>query len=221
MGFVEEPTAIESKDVLTVYLAKYGTLRAETSSRFQFQAQAFNFLVVVLTAGVVASSTLIGGEHGGQFNRLVLILPLVAGPLGYLYLSNDLMIFGIASYLDRELSREVSALVGRDIVLTDARLDHLSPRGRTTLAALAYSRWLLFVVPTVAPVVYVALATNVWAEYPFSLLFVADCVIALGLLAAIWATAREQVAWRQQHSRLTATAPPIAAATPEMDTDGA
>jgi hypothetical protein len=84
MGFVEEPTAIESKDVLTVYLAKYGTLRAETSSRFQFQAQAFNFLVVVLTAGVVASNTLIGGELGGQFNRLVLILPLVAGPLGYL-----------------------------------------------------------------------------------------------------------------------------------------
>jgi hypothetical protein len=105
--------------------------------------------------------------------------------------------------------------------LSLARLDHLSPRGRTTLAALANSRWLLFVVPTVAPVVYVALATNVWAEYPFSLLFVADCVIALGLLAAIWATAREQVAWRQQHSRLTATAPPIAAATPEMDADGA
>ena len=44
----------------------------------------------------------------------------------------------------------------------------------------------------------VALATNVWAEYPFSLLFVADCVIALGLLAAIWATAREQVAWRHK-----------------------
>ena len=78
----------------------------------------------------------------------------------------------------------MSALVGRDIVLTDARLDHLSPRGRTTLAALSYSRWLLFVVPTVAPVIYAVLATDA-AGVPFSLLFAADCR-SLGLLAAIW-----------------------------------
>ena len=58
--------------------------------------------------------------------------------------------------------------------------------------------------PAVAPVAYVALATDAWREYPFSLLFAADCLIALGLLAAIWVTAREQVAWRRQHSRLLA-----------------
>lgn len=126
--------------------------------------------------------------------------------MGYLYLSNDLMIFGIAGYLDRELSRDVSVLVGRDIVLTDARLDHLSPRGRSTLATLGYSRWLLFVVPTVAPVIYAALATDAWREPPFSLQFAADCLIALGLLAAIWVTAREQIAWRRQHSRELAAA---------------
>jgi hypothetical protein len=192
-------------DVLSVYMAKYGSLRAETASRFQFQTQAYNFLVVVLTAVVVASSTLLGGGHGAQLEQLILVLPLVAGPLGYLYVSNDLMIFGIAGYLDRALSQDISALVGRDIVLTDARLDHLSQRGRATLAALGYSRWLLFVVPTVAPVVYAALATDAWRELPFSLLFAADCLIALGLLAAIWVTAREQIAWRHQHSRLLAS----------------
>ena len=118
---VDEPTATETgttEDVLSVYLAKYGSLRAETASRFQFQAQAYNFLVVVLTAAVVAAASLLGSGHAAQFERLILVLPLVAGPLGYLYLSNDLMIFGIAGYLDRELSRDVSALVGRDIVLT-------------------------------------------------------------------------------------------------------
>ena len=214
---MDELTAPETGttgDVLSVYLAKYNSLRAETASRFQFQAQAFNFLVVVLTAVVVASSTLLESGQGAQFELLVLVLPLVAGPLGYLYLSNDLMIFGIAGYLDRTLSQDISALVGRDIVLTDARLDHLSPRGRATLAALAYSRWLLFVVPTVAPVAYAALATDVWRDLPFSLLFAADCLIALGLLAAIWATAREQIAWRHQHSRLRAVTGADPAASP-------
>jgi hypothetical protein len=221
---VDEPTATETgttEDVLSVYLAKYGSLRAETASRFQFQA--YNFLVVVLTAAVVAAASLLGSGHGAQFERLILVLPLVAGPLGYLYLTNDLMIFGIAGYLDRELSRDVSALVGRDIVLTDARLDHLSPRGRATLAALGYSRWLLFVVPTVAPVVFAALATGAWRESPFSLLFAADCLIALGLLAAIWVTAREQIAWRHQHSRALAAAvadPAASRATTGEDTVG-
>ena len=206
---MDEPTATETGttgDVLSVYLAKYGSLRAETASRFQFQAQAYNFLVVALTAAVVAAASLLGSGHGAQFERMILVLPLIAGPLGYLYLSNDLMIFGIAGYLDRELSRDVSVLVGRDIVLTDARLDHLSPRGRSTLATLGYSRWLLFVVPTVAPVIYAALATDAWREPPFSLQFAADCLIALGLLAAIWVTAREQIAWRRQHSRELAAA---------------
>ncbi len=203
---MDEPVAETDKtgDALSVYLAKYGSLRAETASRFQFQAQAYNFLVVVLTAAAVASASLLGSGQSVRFEQLVLVLPLIAGPLGYLYVSNDLMIFGIAGYLDRELSRDVSRVLGRDVVLSDARLDALSPRGRTTLAALAYSRWLLFVVPTVAPVVYAALATDVWRTFPVALLFAADCLIALGLLAAIWVTTREQIAWRRQHSRLLA-----------------
>ena len=206
---MDEPTAAENGttgDALSVYLAKYNSLRAETASRFQFQAQAFNFLVVALTAAVVASSTFLESGHSAQFEWLVLALPLVTGPLGYLYVSNDLMIFGIAGYLDRALSQDISTLVGRDIVLTDARLNYLSPRGRVTLAALGYSRWLLFVVPTVVPVVYAALATNAWREPPLSLLFAADCLITLGLLAAIWVTAREQIAWRRQHSHPLAAA---------------
>jgi hypothetical protein len=195
------PHAGTTGDVLSVYLSKYESMRAETASRFQFQIQTFNFLVVVLTAFVVASASLLESGNAGQFERLILALPLLAGPLGYLYVSNDLMIFGIAGYLDRGLSREVSAVVGRNLVLTDARLAYLSRRGGATLAALGYSRWLLFVVPTVAPVLYVALATDVWRALPYSLLFVADCLIALGLLAAIWMTALEQVAWVQEHSR--------------------
>jgi hypothetical protein len=199
-----EPAAADSdanQDALSVYLAKYGSLRAETASRFQFQAQAYNVLVLALAAATTAAAALLGSGHTDRLEELVLVLPLIAGPLGYLYISNDLMIFGIAGYLDRGLSRDISALLGREVVLSDARLEALSRRGRVTLAALAYSRWLPFVVPAVAPVIYVALATDLWRTAPLSLLFAADCVIAIGLLAAIWVTAREQLAWRQQHSR--------------------
>jgi hypothetical protein len=192
-------------DALSVYLAKYDSLRAETASRFQFQAQAYNFLVVVLAAATTAAAALLGSDYADRLGELILALPLVAGPLGYLYVSNDLMIFGIAGYLDRGLSRDISAVLGRDIVLSDARLDALSRRGRLTLAALGYSRWLLFVVPTVGPIIYAALATDAWREFPVVLLFAADCLFALGLLAAIWVAAREQIAWRHQHSRALAS----------------
>ena len=201
---MDEPATAETNadtDTLSVYLAKYDSLRAETASRFQFQAQAYNFLVVVLAAATTAAAALLGSAYADRLGELILVLPLVAGPLGYLYVSNDLMIFGIAGYLNRGLSRDISAVVGRDIVLSDARLDALSRRGRVTLAALAYSRWLLFVVPTVGPIVYAAVATDAWRAFPVMLLFAADCLIALGLLAAIWVTAREQIAWRHQHSR--------------------
>jgi hypothetical protein len=196
---VGEPATAETDtntdtDTLSVYLAKYGSLRGETASRFQFQAQAYNFLVVVLAAVTTAAAALLGSDYADRLGELILALPLVAGPLGYLYVSNDLMIFGIAGYLDRGLSRDISAVLGRDVVLSDGRLDALSRRGRATLAALGYSRWLLFVVPTVGPIVYAALATDAWREVPVLLLFAADCLIALGLLAAIWVTAREQIA---------------------------
>ena len=71
---MDEPTATDTGttgDVLSVYLAKYGSLRAETASRFQFQAQAYNFLVVVLTAAVVAAASLLGSGHDAQFERLM------------------------------------------------------------------------------------------------------------------------------------------------------
>jgi hypothetical protein len=208
---VDEPATAETDtnantDALSVYLAKDNSLRAETASRFQFQAQAYNFLVVVLAAAATAAAALLGSDYADRIGELILALPLVAGPLGYLYVSNDLMIFGIAGYLDRGLSPAIAEVLGRDVVLSDARLDALSRRGRVTLAALGYNRWLLFVVPTVGPIVYAALATHAWREFPMVLLFAADCLIALGLLAAIWVTAQEQIAWRHQHTRALAPA---------------
>jgi hypothetical protein len=62
---VDELTTAETDtnadtDTLSDYLAKYDSLRAEAASRFQFQAQAYNVLEVVLTAAAVAGTSLLG-----------------------------------------------------------------------------------------------------------------------------------------------------------------
>jgi hypothetical protein len=90
--------------LLSVSLAKYGSLRQELFQRFQFQGQAFNFLIVVLTGLIAVGAGQLQEGRGDLFDGLVLLLPLVTGPFGYLYLAHDLMIFSIAGYIQCDLS---------------------------------------------------------------------------------------------------------------------
>ena len=168
--------------------------------RFQFQGQAFNFLIVVLTGLIVIGAGPLEEGRGDLFNGLVLLLPLITGPFGYLYLAHDLMIFGIAGYIQRDLSQEVSQLLGHDVSLADARFEQLSDAGLLAHRVLAPLRWLLFLFPTVIPVVYVAFFTEVWKVYPFSVLFALDCIVIAVLLLTMAAAAREQAVWRRRHS---------------------
>jgi hypothetical protein len=185
---------------LSVYLAKYASLREELFQRFQFQGQAFNFLVVTLTALLAVGAAQFGEGHDDFIIGLSLFVPLVTGPFGYLYLAHDLMIFGISGYIEGDLSRDVSRLLGRDVSLTDSRFAHLTDAGRLAHRVLAPSRWLLFVFPTVIPVVYAAFFTSAWKTYPLSVLFILDCVVIVVLLVTMAAVAREQAAWRRQLS---------------------
>ena len=66
--------------LLSVYLAKYGSLREELFQRFQFQGQAFNFLVVVLTALIAVGAAQFEEGRTDRFDALVLLIPLVTGP---------------------------------------------------------------------------------------------------------------------------------------------
>jgi hypothetical protein len=91
------------------------------------------------------------------------------------------------------------AVLGRDISLADARFKHLSDAGILAHRVLAPLRWLLFLFPTVIPVVYAAYFTEVWKVYPFSVLFALDCIIIAVLLLVMAAAAREQAAWRRRH----------------------
>jgi hypothetical protein len=192
--------------LLSVYLAKYGSLREELFQRFQFQGQAFNFLIVVLTALLAVGAGQLAEGRGDILDRLVLFIPLVTGPFGFLYLAHDLMIFSIAASIQSDLSRDVSQLLGREIALGDARFTHLSVSGRLAHRALAPSRWLLFVLPTVLPVLYAALFTRIWRAPPFSLLFVLDGLIVVILLLTMAAAAREEAGWRRRHGAAPAGA---------------
>lgn len=90
-------------------------------------------------------------------------------------------------------------MLGRDISLGDSRFQHLSAAELLAHRELALSRSLLFVFPTVIPVVFAALLTAVWKVYPYSVLFVLDCIVVAVLLLTMAAAAQEQAAWRRRH----------------------
>ena len=115
------------------------------------------------------------------------------------------MIFSIAGYIQRDLSQEVSQLLGRDVSLADARFEQLSDAGLLAHRVLSPLRWLLFLFPTVIPVVYVAFFTEVWKDFPFSVLFALDCIVIAVLLLTMAAAAREQAVWRRRHGGSPAT----------------
>jgi hypothetical protein len=193
-----EPTADTTDSMLTIYMAKYGTLRDEVFQRFQFQGQAYNFLIVVLTALLAVGAAQFEAGRADVVNKLSLFIPLITGPFAFLYLAHDLMIFSILAYLRRDLSLDISRLLGRDVELSDARFEHLSGMGRFAHRVIAPSRWLLFLFPTLLPIVYAAFFTGLWNEYPFSFLFALDCVVVIMLVAAMAIAAREEASWRRR-----------------------
>jgi hypothetical protein len=195
-----EPPADRTDEILTIHLAKYGSLRDEVFQRFNFQGQAYNFLIVVLTALLAVGAAQFEAGRGDVVNKMSLFIPLITGPFAFLYLAHDLMIFSILAYIRRDLSQDVSRLLGRDVILTDTRFEHLTLMGRAAHQVIAPSRWLLFFFPTLIPVLYAAFFTGLWNEYPFSLLFALDCVIVVILIGTMVVIAREERAWRQRHS---------------------
>jgi hypothetical protein len=182
--------------LLEVYLAKYASLRSEVFHRFQYQQQTVNFLLVALAA-VAAAGASLGVERPELAVKLALFVPLVAGPLGYLYLANELMIFGITGYIRRELSADVSRVLGRPVSLGDDRFDYLRETSRLLHRLLPLGRWLLFLLPTAGPVIYAALFTDVWRTPPFAVVWAADVVVSAVLIVAVVSTTREEARWRQ------------------------
>jgi hypothetical protein len=194
---------------LTVYMARYNSLRTEVFQRFQFQGQAYNFLIVVLSALLAVGAAQFQAGRGDVVDALSLFVPLIIGPFAFVYLAQELVIFSILAYIHGDLSRDVSRLLDRSVELGDSRFEHLTGEGRFIHRIIAPGRWLPFLFFTATPVVYAAFFTDLWNDFPLSLVFALDCLVVVALLATMIIATREEGAWRRQ---LTEDASPV---TPE------
>lgn len=197
--------------LVSVHLAEFTSLRQEISSRFDNQRQTFTYLFTFLGAilAVVASGKLGLDTRGlGLDERLLVLLPLVVAPLGFIFFDNELMIWGIHYYIGQHLSPTVSELVGQHKVLCveSRRFDYLNRWSSECHRCLSLGRWSLFVIPTVVPIAYAAVSAighpERWLAFPYGLLLMIDCVVAALLLwAIVMAVSEQNRCWRHRKQR--------------------
>jgi uncharacterized membrane protein YvlD (DUF360 family) len=181
-------------------IAEFESLRQESFARLDSQRQAFNCLAVIAAAMIA----LIGAkELPVEPAVLLLSLPLVVVPLGFIFFDNELVLWCLAAYIKDNLRPELSKLVEHDVLLSEARRgDLLHSQGSHVLhPVLSVGRWLLFVVPAVLPIIY-SIHTKAWNRWPDSLpfwpFFVADVALVLVLLWAVVYAVRCR--WRAWHT---------------------
>lgn len=192
--------AIE-ENIIPVHLAVYDSLRTEQLKRIDSQNQSINYLLIVLgvSATVVASSV---GRP--EYMTMIifwtfLLLPIIASPLAFLFFDHEMAIHSIGNHLyfiwyDENMKKALGAMPIFENSLLFYKLHHSSRKIHTTLSL---SRYTLFLIPTILPVIYTGLYTGLnwgwWQKYKGGLLgelstsFVPLAFIlwVIGLLAAI------------------------------------
>lgn len=147
-------------NAFNAYLAEYNTLRAEVLARIQTQNQTFNFLLIIVGAGITAVITTANSNNPSNITpvtfAVVLLLPLVTCPLAYMFFDNELMIHAIGSYLYWDRRLKFVALTREEHVfgsVTD--FSYLPPSTHKVFQPISRGRWFLFCVPTFLPIVFV------------------------------------------------------------------
>jgi hypothetical protein len=185
-----------NSDAANALIAEYESLREEFFARLESQRQAFNYLAVILAAMIA----LIGADRlPVDLAVLLLALPLVVAPLGFIFFDNELVIWGIAAYIRDTLRPQLTRLVGQKVLLYEGRFES---HGSRLHLLLSTGRWLLFIVPTLLPIGYAAWngTLNSWlTALPYMPFMMLD-VFLFGVLG--WAVyravcSRNQV-WRQK-----------------------
>jgi hypothetical protein len=163
-------------------IAEYESLREEFFARLESQRQSFNYLAVIAAAMIA----LIGAEKGPDDPAVLLLaLPLVVAPLGFIFFDNELVIWGIAGYIRDNLRPELTRLVNHPVLLYEGRFSD-SHRSKLHLL-LSTGRWLLFLVPTVLPIAY-AIWTDNWKVWFTSLPFMPFMILDSALVVLlVWA----------------------------------
>lgn len=188
------PDAVD-KELLNIFMAEYDSLRSEQLARISNQQQAFQFLVAVLAAGVATVVSLIN-VTGFDLERLpqyALLLPVVAAPLTFIFLDNEIMIFGTGAFISGHLKKCIRSVVkNKSILLSDGRrFTYTNLLALVTHPWISIGRWLLFVLPVVGPVAYAVADREKWPAYQSwaSLLLIIDMLLVvltfIGLVAAV------------------------------------
>jgi hypothetical protein len=146
-------------NLFEAYIAEYNTLRAELLARIQTQNQTFNFLLVILAAGVTA---MIGTANGNRpvnvlpvATSILLLLPLITNPLAYMFFDNELMIHAIGSYIYWDWRPRLIQLTGdRSLFKSLVDFTHLHPSTPEVFQPISRGRWYLFCIPTMLPIAF-------------------------------------------------------------------
>ena len=184
---------------LDVYLEEYKSLRAEVLARVQTQNQAFNFLFLIMgatiTAVIAAANSAISAEPPqpahleSVINGVALLLPLVTAPLGFIFFDNEIMIHAIGSYLYYgDGGALVHSKTGNAKVFGGVMSFEYLPRKTNTLHhQVSSSRWLLFLVPIVLPILWLCGRMverwDWWSSYSLTTIIFGSFIFLLDIIA--------------------------------------
>jgi hypothetical protein len=150
------------RNQLDTYLAEYNSLRAEQLERVDFQNQAFNYLLIVLGAAISAVLALLGkSELYPIVFWIILLLPIICAQISFLFFDHELVIHSIGSYLYHHLRANIEDIVKSNGKILNNALEYkfLHKSSFNLHKRLSQSRWFLFLIPTVIPVIGLAIFT--------------------------------------------------------------
>jgi hypothetical protein len=187
-------TDANQTNLFNAYLAEYNTLRSELLARIQTQNQTFNFLLIIVGAGITAVITTANSDKPWNLAPVIfavaLLLPLVTCPLAYMFFDNELMIHAIGSYLYWDRRLKFIALTGDEHVfgsITD--FNFLPASTHKVFQPISRGRWFLFCVPTFLPIVFIPFYTYAkWAtvqNYSNGVKAVAVVVLVLDIVEVV------------------------------------
>lgn len=152
--------------VLDVYLKQFEKLREESFNRMQSQNQSFNNLLLIMGVAITALVSVLNATNVLVtylvFAGIALFLPLITAPLGLIFFDNEIVIYAIGSYIDNDWLNEVRALVKDPKVFGDVwEFKYLHKSTRFTHTTISVGRWLLYLIPTVFPILSLVAITIV------------------------------------------------------------
>jgi hypothetical protein len=220
---------------LEVLLKEADLITQDVHKRLEVQRQSFNYALIAFgVAATVLANEIRQDKYQGHygdsafslqsidqsvgglspaFTLILLLLPVVVGPLGYIFFDDELIIYRNLFYLRRVALPKIRELSEPDdrlranwrLLLEQHGLINLTALSLVVHMFLSVGRWLLFIVPTAAPVIYgfagpdegwwKGLWSDGWAS-PRALLFALDCAIASLLIVAVVSAVAEQIRWR-------------------------